>query len=426
MSISFPCPTCSFQLTTQDEHAGRTANCPQCKTPVIVPSAGPTPPPVLAPQSDSAPPLVTQEQMIAATEMLKSLSTETKLWIAFGVSSFLAILGIVVSLKILIGISLPIALGCLVFAIRERDRSIGKKLIERSGQGDVQATYELGLWHMKGLWYLRKKDLDNAKRCLEEAVAFGHLKARCALVQCTANEKWSKFHTNCTDIFDSTKRGTLEDVKFFIERKRISINAKDKNGNTPLHFAAARNSDVEILKYLISRGGKINAKNNLGWTPLFLAAGNTESVSVLKYLISQGADVNMRDNNGNTSIFVTVSLNCTETLLNGLNYLISQGADVNAVNNNNETPLHHAARDNPHWAVPACLILQGADVCARDELGSTVLHYAACCNPNPDILKRFISLGVEVNARDASGSTPLRYADTEEKRRILLSAGARS
>lgn len=63
MSISFACPTCSFQLTTKDEHAGRTANCPRCQSPVTVPGRNPVPPPVVPPKVNPVPPPVTQGRM---------------------------------------------------------------------------------------------------------------------------------------------------------------------------------------------------------------------------------------------------------------------------------------------------------------------------------------------------------------------------
>ena len=48
------------------------------------------------------------------------------------------------------------------------------------------------------------------------------------------------------------------------------INAKNKDGSTPLHVAAEK-KNKDIVELLILRHADINAKNNNGWTPLHVA-----------------------------------------------------------------------------------------------------------------------------------------------------------
>ncbi len=57
--------------------------------------------------------------------------------------------------------------------------------------------------------------------------------------------------------------------------------------NTPLHVAAANNGNVEVAKYLVSKGAMINAKNSNANTPLDVTeeVGNT---AVARYLSSIG------------------------------------------------------------------------------------------------------------------------------------------
>jgi ankyrin repeat protein len=43
------------------------------------------------------------------------------------------------------------------------------------------------------------------------------------------------------------------------------------SGYTPLHFAAAPSVDVEITKFLVSKGANVNAKSTRGKTPLDVA-----------------------------------------------------------------------------------------------------------------------------------------------------------
>lgn len=50
----------------------------------------------------------------------------------------------------------------------------------------------------------------------------------------------------------------------------IDINAKDSDGNTPLHLANNTENNIEFTKLLIDSGAHINAKNKNGITPLSL------------------------------------------------------------------------------------------------------------------------------------------------------------
>ena len=59
---------------------------------------------------------------------------------------------------------------------------------------------------------------------------------------------------------------------------------------TLLHLAANLwNSDVDVLKHLVTQGADVNAKSEDGDTPLHFAA-EWNSVEIVKYLVSRGAD----------------------------------------------------------------------------------------------------------------------------------------
>ena len=60
------------------------------------------------------------------------------------------------------------------------------------------------------------------------------------------------------------------------------MNAKDENGNTPLHFACERGTS-NTVKCLIEKGADVNSKNKRGQTPLDLAR-ICENFEVIEYL----------------------------------------------------------------------------------------------------------------------------------------------
>ena len=81
--------------------------------------------------------------------------------------------------------------------------------------------------------------------------------------------------------------------------------ARDNDGRTPLHDAAACNS-LEVVKYLISLGCDVNVKTPMSITPLYDAAWSN-SLEVVQYLISQGADIHARDYDGDTPLYAAAS-----------------------------------------------------------------------------------------------------------------------
>ncbi|AID46966.1 ankyrin repeat protein [Penguinpox virus] len=76
--------------------------------------------------------------------------------------------------------------------------------------------------------------------------------------------------------------------------KGVSINARDKYGKTPLHYAASYCKDIDVIKLLLERGADVNAKSYIrNLTPLH--SSYLKSPRVLKLLLQHGADINSLD-----------------------------------------------------------------------------------------------------------------------------------
>ena len=120
---------------------------------------------------------------------------------------------------------------------------------------------------------------------------------------------------NRDTIFDAAAHGTVEDVKYFIERG-MPVNAKNHTGSSPLHLAVLNNPNIEVMKYLIDKGANVNAKDKNAETPLHFAAVYPDSnTEVLKYLIDKGADVYAKDNIGRTPLDWAIGKKEMETIL---------------------------------------------------------------------------------------------------------------
>jgi ankyrin repeat protein len=66
--------------------------------------------------------------------------------------------------------------------------------------------------------------------------------------------------------------GMLAAVKFLVEDLHVDVNARDHEGNTALHNAAAR-GDNEMIEYLVSKGADPKAVNRAGQTTVDMANG---------------------------------------------------------------------------------------------------------------------------------------------------------
>jgi ankyrin repeat protein len=190
-------------------------------------------------------------------------------------------------------------------------------------------------------------------------------------------EERGKIRSSFENIFEAAQEGTVEDVKFFIEQKGVDVDVKceviDGHGGMTSFCFAVLSGNLEVAKYLISKGANINAKEaSRGRTPLFICSveGNVEAV---KFLISKGADINIHDVKGNT-------------------------------------PLHGVAADKENGAVTAeALISAGADIDAKEKDGWTPLHMTAAAG-NIEVAKCLISAGANINEKNFKGETPFYVA----------------
>ncbi len=71
--------------------------------------------------------------------------------------------------------------------------------------------------------------------------------------------------------------GWVPAVRFLVEELGADVNARDHNGYTPLHHAAAR-GDVDLLKYLVSKGADPTAVSRTGQTTVDMANGPVQRV----------------------------------------------------------------------------------------------------------------------------------------------------
>lgn len=96
----------------------------------------------------------------------------------------------------------------------------------------------------------------------------------------------------------------LEQLKL-LEKHDASILSVNDNGDTLLHKVAnaiPKNSDADVIKYLIVKGLLINKKNKDGETPLHIAARKAGDPIIVKALLENSADPLIKNNNNQTPL----------------------------------------------------------------------------------------------------------------------------
>lgn len=104
----------------------------------------------------------------------------------------------------------------------------------------------------------------------------------------------------CAPIHDAAAKDDVLKVEALLKKSPGLINAVDKDGATPLHYAAAKGCDA-AASVLIKSKANINARKKDGVTPLHVAAGLGKD-GVVDLLLNNKADINAVDNKGRTPL----------------------------------------------------------------------------------------------------------------------------
>lgn len=88
------------------------------------------------------------------------------------------------------------------------------------------------------------------------------------------------------------KDGARAECVRLLAQAGANVNARDNNGNTPLHETFL----IDVQEELLKLGADVNARNDDGETPIFTAV-NEDAIPLF---IEHGADLTIRNNKGET------------------------------------------------------------------------------------------------------------------------------
>ncbi|CDW85828.1 dhhc zinc finger domain containing protein [Stylonychia lemnae] len=240
-------------------------------------------------------------------------------------------------------------------------------------------------------------------------------------------------------VFKFIQRGVISDLKDHIYtcKDRIDIcKIYDRQGYSPLHFAAYKNSDkmceilCEFVKFKISENlSKIiddslqseypykdrlkywintHSKGEEGFTALHFASfhGN---IRLIKYLLENGADPSQSNKQGINMLHVAAQGDQPASL-----YFFKQlGIDIDSRDKRQSTPLHWAAFSGAELAL-SYIVAWNPDINAVDSKGLTALHLAVKSSEDlrsTKAIKQLLIKGAEKNIKDIQGHRAIDLKD---------------
>jgi ankyrin repeat protein len=105
---------------------------------------------------------------------------------------------------------------------------------------------------------------------------------------------------------------------------QTKVDIANGSGETPLMMAALK-GNLDAARQLVERGAQVNRD---GWTPLHYAASGGDSAAVVAWLLERGAKVDARAPNGNTPLMMAARYGAFRSV----ELLLARGADARLSN----------------------------------------------------------------------------------------------
>eukprot|EP00746_Dinoflagellata_sp_MGD_P010061 gnl/MRDRNA2_/MRDRNA2_120648_c0_seq1.p1 gnl/MRDRNA2_/MRDRNA2_120648_c0~~gnl/MRDRNA2_/MRDRNA2_120648_c0_seq1.p1 ORF type:complete len:525 (+),score=116.50 gnl/MRDRNA2_/MRDRNA2_120648_c0_seq1:69-1577(+) len=235
-----------------------------------------------------------------------------------------------------------------------------------------------------------------------------------------------------TPLLAACQAGALKNVKMLTQVEE----AEGSSGSEAALLFAVDSGNADVVRFLLSAGrGSVNARNKEGRTPLLLAAKDRQLEIVTVLSESPKLNPDARDNKGMTALHEAVGCNS----LAMVDVILARGANPGLTNQKGWTPLHMAAqlghipiidalvshgcsiRDPaapPEEAVAAAMA-EGADGKGWKDPAEPVLPavrtamqplHLGILGGHVQAVKRMIDMDADPTARGANEVTPLMLA----------------
>ena len=310
--------------------------------------------------------------------------------------------------------------------------AIAKQLIEHGGWKTAFRTNSTG-WH--AFHFLVKQDLEELARMVLE--------------------RFERLPESVNDL-DPEGNGLLHSLvrigwnmasKIMIQKPGIELNIPDRQGKSPLHYAAVT-SDTTISRMLIAGGAKISHVDLNHATALMYAlddgmagtidllitkgalcdgvdmegrstlhyAVSRDWVSVVKRLVENGADIKHPDNSGILPIHLA-ALHGNAELVRW--FMDQPDIEINTKSHNGDSVIYWTAKGRQNNILDFLSTAANIEMSLKDQFERNILHVTIPW-ARPDIIRQILRLNVvKLDAKDHTGTTCLHRAARDASDKTL-------
>jgi len=206
---------------------------------------------------------------------------------------------------------------------------------------------------------------------------------------------YNKFLENCRD-------GYIESVKNVVNKHKVNINRRDKEGRTALEIACSKERKDIVDFLLLDPYININSQNNDGETALHIAC-TQNSTYIVEQLLNRGADIEIKNKNGETPLYLACSTGRNDII----EVLIQHQANIYSKTNYNYDPFNVLCFRHNIEGVELFLELGYPLSNIKTELQKAMLFIYEIKHMNVVKIKELLELGVKVNYKTRCSYTAL-------------------
>jgi len=223
--------------------------------------------------------------------------------------------------------------------------------------------------------------------------------------------------TSAAEIHDAARKGDQERVEALLKQDPKLLNTCNDRIATPLHFACD-GGHADLAGLLLERGAELQARDVDGDTPLhwaafagkigpaklLLVARETGNAAMAKALLEQGAEIDAVGPAGEKLLVYA-----TERKLDRMFSLLTEKGVNLDIRDRNGDSLLHAAAEGGSPEIARILIEKRKPLNETDRYGWTPLHYAAK-RGRTAVARPLLDEGAKPDLRTTGGCTPLNVA----------------